>query len=166
MALTFGTPSYKAIIHAVDFYGNAFQHTVELVASSPDIAIANGQRLCNQFNAVTGAKITKLTVKGHVAITGDTTAGYGDWREYQAWIYTHLANSKETIVKIPGPGASLLVSADKRFINPNAANLSLFLARFKSPGNIATLRGSTIASAKTAIIRHVESSKGKKIKIG
>jgi len=166
MALSFGTPTYKATLRFVDSFGNVSTHTVELVASSPTEAVANGQRLCDKFNAVTGALIIALTVRGHVPITGDTTANFGDFREYQAWISCNLADGRNTTFKIPAPIPGLLINSDKRFINPAHPYLVQFLAKFHAPGNIGTLRGSTHQTSTTAIIRHVESSKGKTIKIG
>ena len=166
MPLSFGTPTYKPTIRMVDYFGNVSTHTVELVASSPTEAVANGQRLCDKFNAVTGALVTGLTVKGYVPITGDAVASYGDFREYQAWISANLVDGRNTTFKIPGPEPFLLINSDKRFINVCNMWLSPFLAKFHAPGNVGTLRGSTIATTTTAIIRHVDSTKGKTIKIG
>jgi hypothetical protein len=166
MALTFGTPTYKATITLSDYFGNVSTHTVEIVAASPSLAVANAQRLCDNLNPITGARIDKVVVRGHVPISGYTSPGFGDWREYQAWLYANLADGRSTTVKIPGPKPDLLLNDDKRFINPLNPALALFLARFTPPGNIAKLRGTTLSFTKTAIIRHVESTKGKKIKIG
>jgi hypothetical protein len=164
MALTIGLPQYTATIHGVDALGNPMVCKVELVGSSPAVALANGKRWADKLNLVSGLKFTKLRIEGRCEVTGDNSADYGHFRNYQAWIGIRLDNSLQTTVKIPGHLENLLLP-DRKNINLSQTNLAIFLNLFK-PMGIARLRYGSLQATLGGISRHAIPKKGQTVRIG
>lgn len=164
MPLTIGLPQYTATIHGVDALGDPVVQKIELVGSSPAVALANGKRWADKLNLVSGLKFTKLRIAGHCVITGDDAADYGHFRNYQAWIGAYLDNGKKTTIKIPGHLESILL-LDRINLNLSQADMAIFLNKFK-PMGIARLRYGSLQSVLGGISRHAVPRKGQIITIG
>jgi hypothetical protein len=164
MPLTIGLPQYSATIYGEDALGNSVVHKIELVGSSPAVALANGKRWADRLNLVSGLKFTKLRIEGRYEVTGDDAADYGHFRNYQAWIGGYLDNGKQTTIKIPGHIESLLL-VDRKNINLSQVNLAIFLNLFK-PMGIARLRYGSLQATLGGISRHAVPKKGQTIRIG
>jgi hypothetical protein len=172
MALDFSSSftRYYAYIHLlgieIDEERDTRRYMVEIVAGSEATAEANAQAVATLLDKITALRIESVTVGGQiVGITGGNTPAFGHFREYITLLNVVTTGGKKTHIKIPAPIDAVLMTGDKRFVDQTKAEIAQFLALFKSPGNLATLRGEALSEIKVAYIKHQPSRDGR-IRIG
>lgn len=145
-------------LRAID--GRTTDAQYDIPGTDEATAEVNARLLASFLSEITALRVEAVQIMGTISgIGGVNLPAFGDHREYMEQFLARTVGGLKTTIKVPAIIPDVL-RTDKRFINPASTQAALFLAQFKAPGNIATLRGQPLDAVDEAFVRHFKTVRG------